>query len=224
MQLIQGHCAMSGKRKTTIDKLIGEQIRSLRKREGFNKLTDFKNEVKDLSYSMLQMIERGDRGCSPENLEKIAEALGVSVAEILEPWEIHRIRGRSEVEDSQRDPKILSGNGLRALAMGDINIDWTSYLSESEANMSSPKKEYRYVYSDAERELGGVGALFALKARSAGFENVSLIGAIGGRSDMPGGVRLPWSICDPRVAERQHRYPTYCCVFRSDRLCNSDQN
>ena len=62
-------------------KLIGEQIRNIRKERGMTQ--EALANACGFQYSYLSDIERGERNISMETLEKIVEALGVVPAEIF---------------------------------------------------------------------------------------------------------------------------------------------
>jgi len=171
-----------------IYKPIGEQIRILRQEKGFETLTKFNKYLEELSYnfsySMLQNIEKGTRRITLEHIIAISEVLGVPIADILKPLDIHRVRGLDMLEDSIVGDITTPGNDLHAVVIGDINIDLvceSAGLTEFLRNIEQERKSWHF-HGKYNTEFGGVGVLFAFKALAAGFEKASLIGKIGGSS------------------------------------------
>jgi|YNPNPStandDraft_1061719.scaffolds.fasta_scaffold50903_2 transcriptional regulator with XRE-family HTH domain len=63
---------------------VGRRIRMLREEKGFS-LRDLEGKT-GISRSMLSLYERGVSRFSAKNLEKIAEALGVTPEDLTEEW------------------------------------------------------------------------------------------------------------------------------------------
>lgn len=62
-------------------KRFGARIRELRKNEGYSQ-ESFADEC-GLDRTYMGGIERGERNVALRNIEKIAEALGISIAELM---------------------------------------------------------------------------------------------------------------------------------------------
>ena len=61
---------------------LGRTIRELRKRRGFSQ-ESFADEV-GIHRTYMGAVERGERNISIDNIERLAHALGVSAASLLE--------------------------------------------------------------------------------------------------------------------------------------------
>ena len=107
-----------------IRKKLGVRISQLRMKAG---MTQAKlSEEADLSIDSISRIERGDRAPSLESLEKVAEALGVDPAELLnfkgkelkalaegppeclELWNLLRNKKRDQIKKIYEIAKIVS--------------------------------------------------------------------------------------------------------------------
>lgn len=68
---------------STLNQSFGHQVKRYRKEKGFSQeeLADLCN----LHRTYIGSIERGERNVSLNNVEKIANALGVPVASLIEP-------------------------------------------------------------------------------------------------------------------------------------------
>lgn len=62
-------------------KRFGDRVRELRKSEGYSQ-ESFADEC-GLDRTYMGGIERGERNVALRNIEKIAEALGISIAELM---------------------------------------------------------------------------------------------------------------------------------------------
>lgn len=62
-------------------KRFGARVRELRKNEGYSQ-ESFADEC-GLDRTYMGGIERGERNVALRNIEKIAEALGISIAELM---------------------------------------------------------------------------------------------------------------------------------------------
>ena len=60
---------------------FGERVRKLRKKQGFSQ-EDFAQEC-GLDRTYMGGIERGERNLALKNIEKIANALGLSIAQLM---------------------------------------------------------------------------------------------------------------------------------------------
>ena len=108
-----------------IKKKLGVRISQLRMKAG---MTQAKlAEKADLSIDSISRIERGNRALSLESLEKIAEALGIDAAELLnfkgkefkalaegppeclELWNLLRNKRRDQIKKVYEITKILLG-------------------------------------------------------------------------------------------------------------------
>ena len=73
---------MKPDRERDIKKHFGERLRSLRHRKGFSQETLAAACHLDRTY--IGGVERGERNLSLINIHKIADALGISAAELLD--------------------------------------------------------------------------------------------------------------------------------------------
>jgi transcriptional regulator with XRE-family HTH domain len=71
--------------------LIGERVRELREARGISSQEKLGEIASDLHRTFIGRVERGETNISIENLEAIAKALGVSLAEFFKPF-----KGRGE--------------------------------------------------------------------------------------------------------------------------------
>ena len=79
----QGETARMGKRaKADILERFGQRVRKLRAERGFSQ-EGFAYAC-ELDRSYVGGIERGERNIALRNIEKIAETLGISLAELME--------------------------------------------------------------------------------------------------------------------------------------------
>jgi len=67
---------------STLRSRFGERIRQLRTSKGLTQ--EELAEAVGVSTDFISLIERGERAPSFENLERLAEALGVNVAELFD--------------------------------------------------------------------------------------------------------------------------------------------
>ena len=66
--------------------LIGERVRTLREQRGISSQEKLGEMSGDLHRTFIGRVERGETNISIENLEAIAKALGVSLAEFFKPF------------------------------------------------------------------------------------------------------------------------------------------
>ena len=66
--------------------LIGERVRELREARGITSQEKLGELASDLHRTFIGRVERGETNISIENLEAIAEALDVSLAEFFKPF------------------------------------------------------------------------------------------------------------------------------------------
>jgi transcriptional regulator with XRE-family HTH domain len=64
-----------------IKKLLGEQVRKLRKEKGISQ--EELGAKAELHYTYIGAIERGERNCSIDSLQKIAKGLGIEIPELF---------------------------------------------------------------------------------------------------------------------------------------------
>jgi len=64
-----------------IKRLVGEQIRNLRKEKGLTQ--EGLGWKADLHYTYIGAVERGEKNCSLDSLNKIARALDVGIYDLL---------------------------------------------------------------------------------------------------------------------------------------------
>lgn len=64
-----------------IKRLVGEQVRNLRKKKGLTQ--EGLGWEADLHYTYIGAVERGEKNCSLDTLNKIARALDVGIHELL---------------------------------------------------------------------------------------------------------------------------------------------
>jgi transcriptional regulator with XRE-family HTH domain len=64
-----------------IKKLVGEQIRRLRKYKGFSQ--EELGARAELHYTYVGAVERGEKNCSIESLNKIAQGLDINIGELF---------------------------------------------------------------------------------------------------------------------------------------------
>lgn len=64
-----------------IKRLVGEQVRNLRKKKGLTQ--EGLGWKADLHYTYIGAVERGEKNCSLDTLNKIARALDVGIHELL---------------------------------------------------------------------------------------------------------------------------------------------
>lgn len=69
-----------------IKRLIGERVRRLRIEHGISSQEKLGEIANDLHRTFIGRVERGETNISIENLEAIAKALDVSLAEFFEPF------------------------------------------------------------------------------------------------------------------------------------------
>jgi transcriptional regulator with XRE-family HTH domain len=72
---------MSTRREAQIQKHFGERVRELRKQKGLSQ--ESLALACDLDRSYIGGVERGERNISLLNIQKIADALGVSARELF---------------------------------------------------------------------------------------------------------------------------------------------
>lgn len=66
--------------------LIGERVRELREARGISSQEKLGELSSDLHRTFIGRVERGETNISIENLEAIAKALDVSLAEFFKPF------------------------------------------------------------------------------------------------------------------------------------------
>jgi transcriptional regulator with XRE-family HTH domain len=66
--------------------LIGERVRELREARGIASQEKLGELASDLHRTFIGRVERGETNISIENLEAIAKALNVSLAEFFKPF------------------------------------------------------------------------------------------------------------------------------------------
>jgi transcriptional regulator with XRE-family HTH domain len=66
--------------------LIGERVRELREARGITSQEKLGELASDLHRTFIGRVERGETNISIENLEAIAKALDVSLAEFFKPF------------------------------------------------------------------------------------------------------------------------------------------
>ena len=72
---------ISGGRLENIKRMVGEQIRKLRKKKGLTQ--EGLGWKADLHYTYIGAVERGEKNCSLDSLNKIAKALDVRIHDLL---------------------------------------------------------------------------------------------------------------------------------------------
>ncbi len=73
---------MAGRRQADILKRFGQRVRELRKAEGYSQ--EGLAYACELDRSYMGGIERGERNVALRNIERIADTLGVTVAELMD--------------------------------------------------------------------------------------------------------------------------------------------
>ena len=66
--------------------LIGERVRELREARGITSQEKLGELASDLHRTFIGQVERGETNISIENLVRITNALGVSLAEFFKPF------------------------------------------------------------------------------------------------------------------------------------------
>ena len=77
---------MSKSAQQDIKLLIGERVRELREARGITSQEKLGELAGDLHRTFIGRVERGETNISIENLVRITDALGVSLAEFFEPF------------------------------------------------------------------------------------------------------------------------------------------
>ncbi|MGA2174617.1 MAG: helix-turn-helix transcriptional regulator [Verrucomicrobiota bacterium] len=70
-----------------IKRLIGDRVRRLRIERGISSQEKLGEIANDLHRTFIGRVERGETNISIENLDAIAKALDVSLAEFFEPFQ-----------------------------------------------------------------------------------------------------------------------------------------
>lgn len=136
-------------------KEIGKRIKSIRESQGLTR-EEFAKKLNVSIYTVAN-YEQGQRGSNKKVLEKIADALGVSVLELLSPGEI----GKHFAKEKNREEKEINLLfDLLKIRYGEENININEYIDEQFVELYIEDKKIVYTKQDFEKFIDYISTIF----------------------------------------------------------------
>jgi len=86
-----------------IKRLVGQRVRALRKEKGLTQ--EELGWRAELHYTYIGAVERGEKNCSIESLDKIVKALNVTIHDFFASFPLDLISSSSRLAGSERQSK-----------------------------------------------------------------------------------------------------------------------
>jgi len=135
-------------KKRRLDAIVGANLRA--ERQARHMTMEDMAEALNLSVHMVRLMEKGDRGVTPTNMQKLSEMFDMP----LDAFYIPRTESKYSLREEAEDPRKYLRQRIKALTL-DFSAKELEFLISTIRNFRLVHRSNEYV----EEEAGNEGAL-----------------------------------------------------------------